>query len=68
MLFRSLAGWYEYSYWSHLLRPKVRTFAVRLASTAGIAYLRFLGYGCEPSGTGCLTLRYRIALGGSDGE
>ena len=64
----ALAGWYEYSYWSHVLRSKERTFAVRLASTDGIAYLRFQSYGCEPSGAGCLTLRYRIALGGSDAK
>jgi hypothetical protein len=58
----ALTGWYEYSYWTHLLSRLDKTFAVRLAG-GGIAYLQVLSYYCEPEGSGCLTIKYRIDHG-----
>jgi len=58
----TLSKWYSYSYWTHLLRPKGNTYAVRLKS-GGVAYLRFVSYYCEPEGSGCLTIRYRLERG-----
>jgi hypothetical protein len=62
-----LSSWYQYSYWSHELSTKGRTYAVRLASAKAVAYMRVESYGCEPKGAGCMTIRYRLALGESDG-
>jgi hypothetical protein len=55
----ALARWYNYSYWTHLLKTKGHTYAVRRAG-GGVAYFRVLSYYCEPEGTGCLTLEYRL--------
>ncbi len=54
-----LTGWYEYSYWTHLLRSKGRTYAVKL-NGGGTAVVQVVSYNCAPEGTGCLTLRYRL--------
>lgn len=56
----ALAGWYRYSYLTHLLVSRGHTFAVRRVPSNGVAYVRFDSYYCEPEGTGCLTLRYRL--------
>jgi hypothetical protein len=51
--------WYAYGYLTHLLTSKGRVYAVRCASGA-VAYVRVESYYCEPEGSGCLTLRYRL--------
>jgi hypothetical protein len=56
----ALTGWYNYSYWTHLLRPKGRTYAVKLSS-GSVAYFTFVSYYCKPEGSGCLTIRYKLA-------
>ena len=51
------AEWYDYSFTSHLLTPRPRTYAVR---TADGRYAKFeiLGYYCPGARPGCLTFRY----------
>jgi len=53
-----LDGWYRYDFFSHLLRPRPRTFALRTAD-GRYAAIRFLGYYCPGVEAGCLTFRYR---------
>ncbi len=55
----ALTSWYDYGYMSHLLNSKEKTFAVRMKG-GGIAYLEILSYYCEPHGSGCLTVKYRL--------
>jgi hypothetical protein len=57
---RVLTGWYSYSYWTHLLRSKEHTYAVKLMG-GGHAFVRILSYNCASDGTGCLTFQYRLA-------
>ncbi|HEY3233631.1 MAG TPA: hypothetical protein VGJ84_02875 [Polyangiaceae bacterium] len=64
----ALSSWYDYSYWSHRLEPKGHTFAVRRAQRRGIAYFRIESYRCDPGAPGCVTFRYRLIPGGSDGS
>ena len=54
-----LTHWYTYSYWSHLLTSREHTFAVRTRS-GGVALLNLVSYYCDPDGSGCLTIRYRL--------
>jgi hypothetical protein len=55
----ALSRWYDYSYMTHLLKPRGHTYAVRLAE--GAATMQVVSYYClEPEGTGCLSLRYRV--------
>ncbi len=56
----ALSAWYDYEHWAHQLTPKARTYAVRLASGGGVAYVRFVSYYCQPEGSGCLTFDYRL--------
>lgn len=49
--------WYDYSFTSHLLRPKARTYAVRTAD-GRYAKLRVVGYYCPGARPGCPTFRY----------
>lgn len=58
-----LEDWYEYDFFSHLLTPRPRAYAVR--TTGGrTAKVRFLSYYCPGPDAGCVTLRY--ALPGRD--
>ena len=54
-----LDDWYSYSYTTHVLRPRDRTFAIRTASGRHAA-LRFLSYYCPGAQPGCVTVRYRF--------
>ena len=54
-----LDDWYSYSYTTHVLRPRDRTFAFRTASGRKAA-LRFVSYYCPGAQPGCVTLRYRF--------
>jgi len=49
--------WYDYSFTSHILRPKDRVFAVRTAD-GRYAKLSILGYYCPGARPGCLAFRY----------
>jgi hypothetical protein len=53
----ALHRWYDYSFLSHLLSPKPRTFAVRTAD-GRYAMLEFVGYYCPGAMPGCVTFRY----------
>jgi hypothetical protein len=51
--------WYEYSMSNHLLMTKRHTYAIK-RPVGGIAYFQVQSYYCEPAGSGCMTLRYRL--------
>lgn len=53
----ALAGWYSYSYFSHVLAPRRRVWAVRLAD-GRYAKVEFVSYYCPNTQPGCLTFRY----------
>jgi hypothetical protein len=53
----AIAGWYGYSYFSHVLSPKPRVWAVRTAD-GRYAKIEFVSYYCPRSQPGCLTFRY----------
>ncbi len=52
------ARWYDYSWTSHVLRPKPKVFAVR-AADGRYAIVQILSYYCPGAQAGCLTVRYR---------
>jgi hypothetical protein len=54
-----LENWYSYSYTTHVLRPRERTFALRTGE-GGRAALRFVSYYCPGAQPGCVTLRFRF--------
>lgn len=54
-----LDDWYSYSFTSHVLRPKARTYAVRTVDGRRAA-LAFVSYYCPGAQPGCVTLRYRF--------
>lgn len=56
--------WYRYSFTSHVLRPKGRTYAVRTAD-GRYAKVEILGYYCPGARPGCLTFRYAYQGDGS---
>lgn len=60
----ALERWYTYSFLSHLLQPKLRTFAVP-THDGGYAVLQFLSYYCPGTVAGCVTIRYAYR---GDGE
>jgi hypothetical protein len=53
----ALAGWYSYSYFSHVLTPKPRVWALRSAE-GRYAKLEFVSYYCPNLQPGCVTFRY----------
>lgn len=55
--------WFDYSYFSHLLSPKPRVYAVRTAD-GRYAKLQFVGYYCPGATPGCTTFRYAFQGGG----
>ncbi|MEX2572583.1 MAG: HmuY family protein [Gemmatimonadota bacterium] len=61
-----IGDWYSYSYFTHLLTPRARTFAVRTAD-GRFAKLQFVGYYCPGATPGCVTFRYVFqGAGGPD--
>lgn len=56
----TLARWYHYGWQSHLLSPKKNVYALRRPG-GGTAFLQIASYYCAPEGSGCMTLRYRLA-------
>lgn len=53
----AIARWYSYGYFSHVLSPKPRVWAVRTAH-GHYAKLEFISYYCPRSQPGCVTFRY----------
>lgn len=53
----AIEDWYDYSFFSHLLTPKPRVYAVRTAD-GRFAKLELLGYYCPGATPGCMTFRY----------
>ena len=53
----ALAGWYGYSYFSHVLTPRPRVWVVR-ATDGRYAKVEFVSYYCPSLEPGCLTFRY----------
>ena len=49
--------WYRYGFFSHVLSPAGRTYAVR-TNGGRVAKLDILGYYCRGAAPGCLTFRY----------
>ncbi|MGH7419634.1 MAG: HmuY family protein, partial [Candidatus Rokuibacteriota bacterium] len=60
----AIAGWYHYGFFSHVLSPKPRVWAVRTAD-GRYAKLEMLGYYCPGSRPGCVTFRYAYRGDGS---
>ncbi len=60
----AIAGWYHYGFFSHVLSPKPRVWAVRTAD-GRYAKLEIVGYYCPGSHPGCLTFRYVFQGDGS---
>lgn len=62
----ALERWYDYSWTSHVLKPKQVVYALRTAD-GRYAKLQILGYYCPGARAGCLTLRYVYqGAGGAD--
>jgi hypothetical protein len=53
----AIAAWYRYGFFSHVLSPKPRVWAVRTAD-GRYAKLEMVGYYCPGSVPGCPTFRY----------
>ena len=60
----AIAGWYDYGFFSHILRPKPHVWAVRTAD-GRYAKLAFVSYYCPGSLPGCVTFRYVFQGDGS---
>lgn len=60
----ALAGWYRYGFFSHVLTPKPRVWAVRTAD-GRYAKLEIVSYYCPGHQPGCLTFRYVFQGDGS---
>ena len=54
-----LEGWYSYSFTTHVLRPRPRTFAIRTTEGRHAA-IEFVSYYCPGARPGCVTVRYRF--------
>lgn len=52
-----IASWYGYGYFSHVLTPRPRVWAVRTAD-GRYAKMEIVSYYCPGSQPGCVTLRY----------
>ena len=53
----AIAGWYRYGFFSHVLSPKPRVWAVRTAD-GRYAKIEFVSYYCSRAQAGCVTFRY----------
>ena len=60
----AIASWYDYGFFSHVLRPKPHVWAVRTAN-GRYAKLTLVSYYCPGSQPGCVTLRYVFQGNGS---
>jgi hypothetical protein len=53
----AIASWYRYGFFTHVLSPKPRVWAVRTAE-GRYAKMQIVGYYCPGAEPGCLTFRY----------
>ena len=53
----AMTQWYDYSWTSHVLKPKPKVFAVRTAD-GRYAIFEILSYYCPAAQAGCITMRY----------
>jgi len=53
----AIAGWYSYGFFSHVLSPKPRVWAVRTADER-YAKIEIVSYYCPGARPGCVTFRY----------
>ena len=53
----AMAQWYDYSWTSHVLKPKGKVFAVRTAN-GRYGIFEILSYYCPGAQAGCITIRY----------
>lgn len=53
----AIARWYDYGFFTHVLRPKPHVWAVRTAD-GRYAKLEIVSYYCEGGRPGCFTFRY----------
>ena len=53
----AMAQWYDYSWTSHVLKPKRKVFAVRTAD-GRYGIFEILSYYCPGAQAGCITIRY----------
>jgi HmuY protein len=60
----ALAGWYRYGFFSHMLTPRRRVWAVR-AADGRYAKMEIVSYYCPDFQPGCLTFRYVFQGDGS---
>jgi len=60
----AIAGWYRYGFFSHVLSPRPRVWAVRTAD-GRYAKLEIVGYYCPGPQPGCVTFRYAYQGDGS---
>jgi hypothetical protein len=60
----AIAGWYHYGFFSHVLSPKPRVWAVRTPD-GRYAKLAMVGYYCPGGRPGCVTFRYAYQGNGS---
>jgi hypothetical protein len=60
----AIAGWYDYGFFSHVLTPKRRVWAVRTAD-GRYAKLELVGYYCPGAEPGCVTFRYAFQGNGT---
>ncbi|GMR13323.1 MAG: hypothetical protein BMS9Abin29_1528 [Gemmatimonadota bacterium] len=58
--------WYDYSWMSHILRPKPATYVVRTAD-GKYAKLELVSYYCPAAVAGCVTFRYVFQGAGTRG-
>jgi len=56
----AVARWYEYGWQSHLLSTKGELYAVKRTTGEGHAVFTVVSYYCEPDGSGCMTVRYKL--------
>lgn len=60
----ALEDWYSYDFFSHVLSPRPRTYAVRTAD-GRYAKVEVVSYYCPGTEAGCVTLRYTYQGDGS---
>jgi hypothetical protein len=60
----AIAGWYAYGFFSHVLTPRPRVWAIRTGD-GRYAKLEMVGYYCPGPRPGCVTFRYAYQPDGS---
>lgn len=61
---KGIARWYDYSIFTHTLKPKGEVYIIRTADNK-YAKMRILSYYCEKKKSGCVTIEYVYQGNGS---